>query len=326
MGAIRTRAAITINLVDLEILREAKASGVEDPVLVTNDRIFQILAKSMGVESQEFKCSNPFQSESQRYTGFIDEGEETIANAFQWIDGKPTYYSHDGPKVIDYEHEIWKVKPRSVYQNLAFELLLDPNVDLVSLQSEAGFGKTYLALAAALYLTLQQKSYSKVIVVKPMIEIGEKMGYLPGEVDDKMAPYTKYLFALLTKLHKVRRADRIFQDSTNGTLKLDTDKFEIMPLAFIRGMNIEDAVVIVDETQNLSRNEARALLTRMGENTRCFCLGDTHQVDNPYLNQSNNALNWIVRMLKGQRNYGHLVLKGAKSRGPICDTILRTGL
>ena len=106
----------------------------------------------------------------------------------------------------------------------------------------------------------------------------------------------------------------------------NTEKFEILPLAFIRGMNIEDAVVIIDETQNLSRMEIRALLTRMGENTRCFCLGDTRQVDNPYLNESNNALNWIVRMMKGFDNYGHLVLRGAKSRGPVTDMVLKSGL
>ena len=91
-------------------------------------------------------------------------------------------------------------------------------------------------------------------------------------------------------------------------------------------MNIENAVVIVDETQNLSRAEIRALLTRMGEGVKCICLGDTSQVDNPYLNESNNGLNWLVRKLKGQPNYAHMVLKGEKSRGPITDLALQCKL
>jgi PhoH-like ATPase len=91
-------------------------------------------------------------------------------------------------------------------------------------------------------------------------------------------------------------------------------------------MNIENAVVIVDETQNLSRNEVRALLTRMGEGVKCFCLGDTSQVDNPYLSESNNGLNWIVRKFKGFSNYAHIVLKGDRSRGPITDLVLKSKL
>jgi PhoH-like ATPase len=97
-------------------------------------------------------------------------------------------------------------------------------------------------------------------------------------------------------------------------------------VAFLRGMNIENAVVIVDEMQNLSRGETRALLTRMGEGVKCICLGDTRQVDNPYLNESNNGLNWTVRKLKGYKNYAHMVLKGDRSRGPITDIVLKSKL
>lgn len=311
---------------DLQIVHEVLEGGMKDPILVTNDRILQLIAGVSGLRSQEFKGSHPFESESQRFTGFVDREEDLAPNCFLWKEGKPVYNSANGLKVIEYEHEVWKVRPRSIYQNLAFEMLLDEHLDLLTLQSEAGYGKTYLALASAFYLVLERKLFDKIFVVKPMIEIGEKMGYLPGGIEEKMEPYIKYLQALIGKLHRLRPAERIFDKADPARIKLNPDKFEILPLAFIRGMNIEDAIVIVDETQNLSRSEARALLTRMGENVRCFCLGDTSQVDNPYLNESNNALNWIVRMLRGQRNYGHLVLKGARSRGPICDVVLKTGL
>ncbi len=312
--------------VDLQILKEVQNGGMTDPILVTNDRILQLLAEFSGVRSQEFKSSHPFESESQQYTGFVKDDEDHCLNSFMWHEGKPMFFAPDGPRIIDYEHEIWKVKPRNVYQNLAFELLMSEHTDLVTLQSEAGYGKTYLALAAALCLVLEQKRFEKIYVLKPMIEIGAKMGYLPGDANEKLDPYTRYLHGLTTKLHAIRPANKIFLEPSNAGGRYNPDRFEILPLAFIRGMNIEDAVVIIDETQNLSRSEIRAVLTRMGENVKCFCLGDTRQVDNPYLNESNNALNWIVRMMRGTSNYAHLVLKGAKSRGPICDAVLRSGL
>jgi predicted ribonuclease YlaK len=114
--------------------------------------------------------------------------------------------------------------------------------------------------------------------------------------------------------------DKIFQ------LQLNPKLFEILPLAFIRGMNIENAVVIVDEMQNMTRAECRALLSRLGEGVKCICLGDIHQVDNIYLNQENNGLNWIVRKFKGSKIYSHIVLKGERSRGPITDLVISTGL
>ena len=305
------------------ILKSALAQG-DDPVMVTNDRIFQLLCRMEGIRSEEYQSSKPIQSESESYTGFALEGEPPVANSFEWIDGKPHYHSNAGDKVIDYEHEVWKVKPRNVYQNLAFELLLDSSLDLVTLQSQAGYGKTFLALAAALYLTLEKKAFEKIAVVKSPIEIGPAMGFLPGDVLEKLEPYYRPFYDLVNKLHRYRPAKRLYESEQTG--KFDRKVFEVLPLAFVRGMNLEHAIVIVDEMQNLSRAEARALLTRMGEGTRCFCLGDTKQVDNPYLNEFNNGLNWVVTLCKGQPNYGHLVLKGSKSRGLITDLILKVGL
>jgi len=91
-------------------------------------------------------------------------------------------------------------------------------------------------------------------------------------------------------------------------------------------MNIENAVVIIDEMQNMSRPECRALLSRMGEGVKCICLGDIHQVDHPYLNSENNGLNWVVSKFTGSKIYGHMVLKGDKSRGPITDLVIKSGL
>ncbi|MGE4552738.1 MAG: PhoH family protein [Desulfovibrionaceae bacterium] len=313
---------------DDRILKEIVHVGPEDAILISNDRILQIKAGVWGIPSEGYRDSVPFTSESQRFTGFVEAEQLPPPNSFTWESGTPVCHTPNGPRPIGYTHEVWGVRPRTVYQNLALELMLAEHVDLVSIQSEAGYGKTFLALAAALYLVLERKEnpYRKIYVVKPVVEIGSKMGFLPGDVEEKMLPYVRYVHDLLLKLHDQRPANRIFLDPAAEPLKFNPKRFEILPIAFIRGMNLENAVVIVDEMQNLSRGETRALLTRMGENVKCICLGDTRQVDNPYLNESNNGLNWVVKKLKGFRNYGHMVLKGERSRGPITDIVLKSKL
>ncbi len=313
--------------VDNHILDEIQASGLDTPILVTNDKILQLQASLQGIHSENYKDSVPFKSEAEYVTGFVERREDVFANCFMWSDtGKPIFFGNNGERVIDYQHKIWNVTPRNVYQNLAMELMTDESIHVVSMQSEAGYGKSYLALAMALYLTLEQKIFSKIYVVKPMVEIGQKMGYLPGKVEEKMEPYTRYILDLVLKLHKIRRANRLFINPDEHPPQMNPARLELLPLTYIRGMNIENAVVIIDEIQNMSRGECRALLSRMGEGVRCFCLGDTRQVDHPYLNAENNGLNWIVNKFKGSRGYAHLVLKGDKSRGPITDLVIKSGL
>jgi PhoH-like ATPase len=315
------------NLAGKFILDEIQASGVEKPILVTNDRIFQLQARLRGITSEVYKESVPFKSEAEYFTGFVAKREEAVPNAFMWNEqGKPVFFGAAGEKMIDYQHKVWKVAPRTIYQNLAMELMIHPDINIVSVQSEAGYGKSYLALACALYLVLERKSHQKIYVIKPMIEIGQKLGYLPGKLEEKMEPYTRYMSDLLAKLHRLRPANKLFVDSDVYPPQFNSRTFEILPLNYIRGMNIENAVVIIDEMQNMSRSECRTLLTRMGEGVKCLCLGDIRQVDNPYLSQENNGLNWLVKKFKGSKIYSHIVLKGEKSRGPITDLVISTGL
>ncbi len=313
-------------LVDNYILKEVQQSGIEDPILVTNDRFFQLQAGLCGIRSEAYKESVPFKSDAEYYTGFVPSREEAIVNAFVWDQGKPVFLGTDGEKVVDYQHTTWNVVPRNIYQNLALELMTHPDIHVVSVQSEAGYGKSFLALASALYMALERKAYEKIYVVKPMIEIGRKLGYLPGSVAEKMEPYLRYIADLVMKLHRLRPANRIFANPGESPPRFDPKRFELLPLAYIRGMNIENSVVIIDEMQNMSRAECRALLSRMGEGVKCICLGDIHQVDNPYLNMENNGLNWVVNKFRGNRIYAHLVLKGERSRGPITDLVIRSGL
>ena len=313
--------------VDNHILDEIQGSGLDRPILVTNDKVLQLQASLQGIHSESYKDSAPFKSEAEYVTGFVENRNDLFANCFMWGEsGKPVFFSNHGEKTIDYQHQIWNVVPRNVYQNLALELMTDESIHVVSMQSEAGYGKSFLALAAAFYLMLERKAYSKIYVVKPMVEIGQKMGYLPGGVEEKMEPYTRYVLDLVMKLHKMRRANRLFLHPDDHPPQLNPARFELLPLTYIRGMNIENAVVIIDEIQNMSRGECRTLLSRMGEGAKCFCLGDTRQVDHPYLNAENNGLNWIVNKFKGNRAYAHLVLKGERSRGPITDLVIKSGL
>jgi PhoH-like ATPase len=314
-------------VVDHHILDEIQQSGLEQPILVTNDKIFQLQARLRGIKSEIYKESVPFKSEAEYFTGFVSSQEDLVSNAFMWNDqGKPIFFGAHGEKIIDYQHRIWKVKPRNIFQNLAMELMTNSDIHIVSVQSDAGYGKSYLALATALYLVMEKKAYEKIFVVKPMIEIGQKLGYLPGRVEEKMEPYTRYISDLMIKLHRLRSANKVFVENGSYPPQFNSKIFEILPLAYIRGMNIENAVVIIDEMQNMSRAECRALLSRLGDGVKCICLGDINQVDNPYLNKENNGLNWVVKKFKGNHIYSHIVLKGDKSRGPITDLVISSGL
>ena len=314
--------------VDLHILDEIRTSDLKNPILVTNDRVFQLQANLHGITSEPYRESEPFRSEPDHYTGFVKSREESMPNAFLWGErGKPVFFGPAGEKVIDYEHKVWNVHPRTIYQNLALELMTHPDILIVSAQSNAGYGKSFLALASALTLTFEKKMFEKIYVVKPMIEIGQKMGYLPGKIEEKMEPYIRYVNDLLLKLHRLRPVKKIFTHPEDVyPPQYDPRRFELLPLTYIRGMNIENAVVIIDEIQNMSRNECRALLSRMGEGVKCICLGDIHQVDHPYLNMDNNGMNWVVNKFRGSKIYAHIELKGDRSRGPITDLVIRSGL
>jgi PhoH-like ATPase len=130
----------------------------------------------------------------------------------------------------------------------------------------------------------------------------------------------------MEKLHELRPANRLWEEPTANNLVLQRRSVEMLPINFLRGMNIDNAIVLIDEVQNLGRDELRTILSRMGENVKVICTGDVRQIDNIHLNQDNNGLNWMVRLFRGQNNYGHVVLGGNKSRGPIADLVRESGL
>lgn len=297
-----------------------------DPIVVTNDKLFRLRLQCENIQSQEFLMSMPFETESEKYTGFVNNIDDLYSNCFYWDKNVGKLFYSRTNDYLNHENQPWKIIPRNYYQNAALELMLDPEIDIVSIQSVAGLGKTYLSLATALSLMLEKKLYKKIFIFKPIVYIAEKMGFLPGSYDEKLAPFVRNIRDLIIKLHSNRPANKLFLDEKSKSLELNPDKIEILDLNVIRGMNIEDAVVIVDEAQNLTRYQTRTLLTRMGNNVKCLMLGDINQVDNPLLNSSNNGLNWVVKKFIHNSNYAHITLKGKYSRGPITDLVLKTDL
>ena len=315
---------------DNNILKEIQSNmdKIDEPIFVSNDKLLRFKATKQEIASEEFRYSNPFQSESQKYTGFVDveSGDEYEKNCFYWKDGRLYFNDQYGHEVKVEDKEVWKVAPRTQYQKAAIELITNESIDLVTIQSEAGFGKTFIALASMFDQVFEKKNFKKIYVFKANIEIGNELGFLPGDVDEKMYPYFRPVQDLMEKLHDLRPANRAWDDSQATKLELNRKFVEMLPINFLRGMNIDDAIVLIDEVQNLSRDELRTVLSRMGENVKVICTGDVRQIDNIHLNQENNGLNWMVRLFRGQPNYGHIVLGGNKSRGPIADLVRESGL
>ena len=321
---------------DVTILAEINELITEEPesqvILVSCDRVMRIMAAISGVQVQEFKSANPFQGESRTITGIVKPDEASLyPNCFFFENGDCFFNSAAGPVRVYEDATLWGVKPRSKWQSMMVELLKNPDVLIASVQGDAGYGKTFLAMAAAFQDVFQEKKHHKIYVVRKAVEWGETQGFLPGSLEEKVSPYFAYLNSLIAKLDGLRPANRLFtnrdkDDSADTGTVFNPKKFELVTPNFIQGYTIEDAFVIVDEAQNLSREDMRMVLTRMGQNVKVVCLGDVRQVATPHLDEFNNGLNWLVKTNIGHKNYGHLVLKGQHSRGPICDMILKSGL
>jgi len=299
---------------------------MENGILVSKDKLFKIKARNAGIKVQDYKSSNPFKTESEKYTGFVDPfTEEYVENCFFYNEGKLFQYKNGKKLIKEYDQTLWKLKPLTKWQNACMMLLSDDTIPLMSIQSHAGTGKTMLSLAAALTAVLEKKTHSKILIIKPNIEIGNELGYLPGSIQDKMDPYFKPIMKLLTKLHTVRQANKIF-DQNNDKWSLNEDIIEMIPINFLRGCDIEDTFVVFDEVQNTERIELKTVLSRMGKNVKCVCTGDVNQLDNKHCDKNSNGLNWIIKKFKGEKEYAHIVLGGNHSRGPIADMVIRRGL
>ena len=186
-------------------------------------------------------------------------------------------------------------------------------------------GKSYLTLATALKQVFEQKKFKKLIVIKPPVESSDTLGFLPGNVEEKMFFHWRPLFNLLLKLNDLRPCNKLFIKDENFS-DLNPRFCEFIPINFLRGDNIDNAFVVISEAQNITRNEMRTILTRMGENCKVVLEGDVTQVDHPNCNMYNNGLNWVVKLLSGKKHYAHLIMNCKKTRGLICDMVTEAKL
>lgn len=297
-------------------------------ILITNDKMLQLKSYIRGVESQPFLVTNPFKSESEQYTGFIDvwggdDDNDYVNNCFFFKNGKLHTYTDNKVKRLSHDNETWGIHPKSAYQNATMELLLNNDINLVTIQSPAGLGKSTLAIAAGLKLVFEQKLYDKMYIVKYPSMIGEDMGFLPGDLDTKMELHWRPFLKILMELNKKRTIKKGFLINKDTVWPLlNPMKIEFLPVNYLRGDNISNAVVIISEAQNITRHDMRTILTRMGSKVKCIVEGDVSQIDNPKCSESNNALNWLVKCMKDNRRYGHILIKGENVRGNICKMIL----
>ena len=206
---------------------------------------------------------------------------------------------------------IMGLRPRNREQTFALDLLLDDSVRLVTLVGAAGTGKTLLALAAGLKRCVQHGAYTRLLVSRPIIPLGRDLGFLPGDVDEKLAPWMKPIFDnlefLLISGGKRRGLPELDEMMTSGII-------EVEPLTYIRGRSLPQQYVIVDEAQNLTPHEVKTIVTRCGEGTKIVLTGDPYQIDNPYVDAATNGLTYAANRMHAEALVGHIVLtKGERS-------------
>jgi len=185
---------------------------------------------------------------------------------------------------------------------------MDPQIPVVSLIGKAGSGKTLLALAAGLEQTLGSKPvYKKVVVTKPVEPMGKDIGFLPGTLEEKMLPW---LAPIQDNLQFLMGDDKMTLD-----MYQEKGKIEIEAMTFIRGRSISNAFIIIDEVQNMTQHEIKTVLTRVGEGTKIVLTGDIEQIDNVYIDATNNGLSYVIERLKDESITGHItLLKGERSK------------
>ena len=214
---------------------------------------------------------------------------------------------HRGPR-----HTVWGINARNREQNYALNLLLDPKVDFVSLLGTAGTGKTLLTLAAGLAQTLEINRYREIIMTRVTVPLGEDIGFLPGTEEEKMTPWMGALMDNLEVLTKTDEGGDWGRAATNDLLR---NRIKIRSLNFMRGRTFLYRYIILDEAQNLTPKQMRALITRAGPGTKIVCLGNVAQIDTPYLTETTSGLTFVIDRFKHWAHSGHVtLLRGERSR------------
>ena len=224
---------------------------------------------------------------------------------------------------IDYQlprNTVWGINARNTEQNFALNLLMDPEVDFVTLVGVAGTGKTLLTLAAGLVQTLEDNRYKEIIMTRVTVPVGEDIGFLPGTEEEKMTPW---MGALMDNLEVLTHTDAGGEWGRAATTDLLQNRIKIRSLNFMRGRTFLNRYIILDEAQNLTAKQMKTLITRAGPGTKIICLGNISQIDTPYLTETTSGLTYVVDRFKNWQHSGHIILKqGERSR--LADFASRT--
>jgi PhoH-like ATPase len=208
---------------------------------------------------------------------------------------------------------VWGIRPRNKEQHYALDLLLNDDIKLVTLVGKAGTGKTLLALAAGLQKCLEEQDFHKLLVSRPIFPLGRDIGFLPGDINEKLNPWMQPIYDNIELLLGLNQGDK--KNGRSYAELFDMGYVNIEPLTYIRGRSLPSVYMVVDEAQNLTPHEVKTIITRAGEGTKIVLTGDPYQIDNPYIDASNNGLTTLVEKFRSQGLAGHVTLeKGERSK------------
>ena len=326
-------ADLDIRLPDHTIIATAKsiqATGTRKTIMVSRDINMRVICDSVGIAAEDYISERAVISSDELYTGFViqtfdDEiidrfysGEEIflreedavqslqpnqyvmmVSNANEKKSALARFKSHYEPlkTIVHKKLPDWKIDARNKEQAFAIDMLMDPDIKIISLVGRAGSGKTLLAIAAGLQQTIglhtENNHYSRLIVSRPIQPLGKDIGFLPGTMEEKMLPWLM----------------PIQDNRTSLEMYMEKGKIEIEALTYIRGRSISNAFIVIDEAQNLTKHEIKTIITRIGEGTKIILTGDVEQIDNVYVNETSNGLAHAVEKFKEHHISGHMTFK-----------------
>ncbi|MEX1099633.1 MAG: PhoH family protein, partial [Bacteriovoracaceae bacterium] len=320
-------AGIDLSINDNLILANAlylKEQG-EQIVLITKDINLRLKGDALGLQAEDYETSEitieelysgqrNFEVVSERLSEFeknrflpLEESEiaSFYPNEYMIIheENNPQkrqlgrYYAKKKGIVplIKAREGVWGVYPKNVEQQFAFDALLNHEIKMVSLVGKAGTGKTLMAIAAGLECAITQQEFSRVLVSRPIVPMGRDLGFLPGDVNEKLGPWMQPIFDNIDFLFGNQRASN---QTTTWDELINQGLLHVEPLTYIRGRSLPNQYMIVDEAQNLTPHEIKTIITRAGEGTKIVLTGDSEQIDNPYLDSLNNGLVYSIDKLK----------------------------
>ena len=326
---------------DNSILGTAIALRDEHPetstVVVSKDINLRIKARVLGIRAEDYLDDMVLDDASLLYNGMtalprpLPELEASQKDARRWYPNQCLYdaasdeidviFRDHGEKGVTFEpvrdftragNTVWGIHARNREQNFALNLLMDPELDFVSLLGTAGTGKTLLALAAGLTQTLEDKRYREIVMTRVTVPVGDDIGFLPGTEEEKMAPW---MGALMDNLEVLTDSDIGGEWGRAVTNDLLHSRIKIRSLNYMRGRTFLNRYVIIDEAQNLTRKQMTTLITRAGPGTKIVCIGNITQIDTPYLSETTSGLTYVVDGFKSWRHSGHItLLRGERSR------------